>query len=117
MSLLTQSFEPFVIMDKTTAPDGYGGIITQWTEGAQIEASANLDDSTEARIAEQQGVKAMYTITTSRSINLQYNDYLKRVRDGKVFRATSDGDDKLTPRSTRLDMRQVSAVETELPNG
>lgn len=111
MSLLSEAFEQCVILDKVTASDDYGGIITTWTDGARIKAVIVLDSSMQARIAEQQGVTAMYTITTQRGINLQYHDVLKRLRDGKIFRVTSDGDDKLTPASATLDMRQVSAEE------
>ena len=42
---------------------------------------------------------------------LEYHDVLRRVRDGKVFRVTSDGDDKYTPESATLNMRQVTAEE------
>lgn len=115
MSLLSEAFEPCVIIDKTTRPDGYGSVITVWQDGAEIEAAVVFNDSTQARIAEKQGVTALYTITTNRSINLQYHDVIRRVSDGKIFRVTSDGDDKKTPASATLDMRQVSAEEWTLP--
>ena len=66
-----------------------------------------------ARIAEKQGVTALYTITTRKNINLQYHEIIKRVRDGKLFRITSDGDDNATPGSAGLNMRQVSAEEID----
>ena len=40
----------------------------------------------------------------------------KRLSDGKIFRVTSDGDDKYTPSSANLNMRQVSCEEWELTN-
>ena len=67
-------------------------------------------------VAEKQGLAAQYRITTTRALNLQYHDVLKRVRDGKIFRVTSDGDDMLAPRSATLDMRIVDAEEWSLPN-
>lgn len=117
MSLLSEQMEMCTILDKTTAPDGYGGIETTWVEGAPVSAAIVLDTSMQARIGEQQGVTALYTITTEKSINLQYHDVIRRVRDGKVFRITSDGDDKHTPASANLNMRQVSAEEWSIPNG
>lgn len=98
-------------MDKRTTADGYGGYVISWIEGAEFQAAIVLDSSMEARIAEQQGVTALYTITTNKNINLQYHDVLKRISDGKIFRVTSDGDDKHTPASAGLNMRQVSAEE------
>lgn len=117
MSLLSQAMEECVMLDRHTQKDGYGGVITTWEDGAQFQAAAVLDNSMEARMAEKQGVTALYTITTGREINLQYHDVFRRERDGKVFRVTSDGDDKLTPQSTRLNMRQVSAEEWVIPDG
>lgn len=117
MSLLQEAMTPCVMLDKTTAPDGRGGIVTRWVEGAEFDAAIVFDSSMEARRAEAQGVTALYTVTTSRAINLQYHDVFRRVEDGKIFRVTSDGDDKKTPASARLDMRNVSAEEWALPVG
>lgn len=111
MSLLSEAMEKCVILNKTITEDGYGGWITTWTDGAEFECAIVLDTSMQARAAEQAGVTALYTITTSRNLTLQYHDVLRRIRDGKIFRVTSDGDDKATPASTGLDMRQVSAEE------
>lgn len=111
MSLLDASFEDCVMIDKTTAEDGYGGTVTRWVEGASFKSAITFDSSMEARTAEQAGVTSLYTVTTRRNLILQYHDVFKRVRDGKIFRVTSDGDDKYTPSSTSLDMRQVTAEE------
>lgn len=117
MSLLSEQMEECVIIDKITRPDGYGGVETTWVEGAPITAAITLDTSMQARIGEKQGVSALYTVTTERGINLQYHDVLIRTRDGKVFRVTSDGDDKKTPNSASLNMRQVTAEEWSLVDG
>ena len=114
MSLLSEAMEDFILYDRVTRPDGYGGYVSTWTEGAQFQATAVLDTSIEARVAEAQGVTAIYTITTPRAMNLQYHDVIRRVSDGKIFRITSDGDDKKTPLSATLDMRQTSAEEWTL---
>ena len=114
MSLLTDAMEEFAIYDRVTIPDGMGGTMTSYTLGATIQAACVLSNSTEARIGQAQGLTAVYTITTRRNVILQYHDILRRVRDGKFFRVTSDGDDLSTPRSAGLDMRQVSAEEWSL---
>ena len=114
MSLLSEAMEKCIMLDKTTTSDGYGGYIIDWKEGAEFQAAIVLDSSMQARIAEQQGVTALYTITTKKNINLQYHDVFKRKEDNKIFRVTSDGDDKRTPKSANLDMRQVSAEEWNL---
>jgi len=114
MSLLSEAYEEMIMVDKTTLKDGRGGIETVWKDGASFMGAVTLDSSMQARVAEHEGVTALYTITTNRSINLQYHDVFRRKSDGKIFRVTSDGDDNLTPKSASLDMRQVSAEEWEL---
>lgn len=114
MSLLTEAMEACVLLNKATAPDGYGGYITTWVDGAAFEAAIVFDTSLEARRADAEGVKSLYTVTTTRALTLEYHDVFRRVRDGKILRVTSDGDDKFTPGSASLDMRQVTAEEWTL---
>ena len=111
MSLLDEAMESYIIMDKTTAPDGYGSVTTIYKEGAKIKAAIVFNNSIEAKKAEAQGVSSVYTLTTRKNIILQYHDVLRRVRDGKIFRVTSDGDDLFTPDSATLNMRNVSCEE------
>lgn len=117
MSLLSEAMENCIMLDKRTVADGYGGYITTWVEGASFQAAVTFDTSMEARIAEKQGVTSLYTITTNKAITLEYHDVFKRVSDGKIFRVTSDGDDRFTPASANLNMRQVSAEEWSLTDG
>lgn len=111
ISLLEDAFEDCVILDKRTQKDGYGGVITAYTDGATIQAAIVFDDSIQARTAVVQGVKDVYTVTTRRNVVLQYHDVIRRLKDGKVLRITTDGKDKETPQGAGLDMRVVKAEE------
>lgn len=111
MSLLSEAMENCIMLDKTTTDDGYGGISVEWKEGASFSAAIVFDTSIQARIAAQEGVTSRYTVTTAKAVTLQFNDYFKRLSDGKMFKVTSDGDDRFTPNSSSLDMRQVEAAE------
>lgn len=115
MSLIDDFTSECVMIDKKSVADGYGGFVPRWVKGAPFNAAITLDTSMGARVAEQEGVTALYTITTKKNINLQYHDVFKRNSDGKIFRVKSDGDDKHTPVSATLNMRQVSAEEWTLP--
>lgn len=114
MSLLSDAMETCVLMDKRTEADGYGGYRTIYVAGASFQAAIVFDTSIQARVAEKQGVTSLYTVTTPRALTLEYHDVFKRLRDNKIFRVTSDGDDKYTPASTALDIRQVTAEEWRL---
>lgn len=115
MSLLSEAMETCVMLDRITASDGYGGYTSTWVEGAPFKAAIAYNSSLEARIAERQGVKDLYTVTTEKSITLEYHDVIRRA-DGQVLRVTSDGKDNRTPRSAGLNMRNVSAEEWVIPN-
>jgi hypothetical protein len=116
VSLLDKQMETFCFIDKTRESDGESGYITVWKEGAEFTANARFDTSMQARIGEAQGVTALYTVTTRKAITLEYHDVIKRLKDGKIFRITSDGDDVKTPDGAGLNMRQVTAEEWRLPN-
>ena len=115
MSLLEEAMEAFVMMDKTTVADGYGGYISTYTEGASFKAAATFDQSMEARVAAVQGVTSVYSIVTTKAIELDYHDVVKRLSDEKVFRVTSDSKDKKTPQSAGLNMRVVTAEAYTIP--
>ena len=116
MSLLEQAMQDCVVLKQTRQPEPEGGWITTWAEdGPPFKAAITFDTSMEARVAEQQGVTSRYTVTTNKDKVLMYHDVIKRLSDGKIFRATSDGDDVFTPASAFLNMRQVTAEEWKLP--
>lgn len=117
MSLLDDAMEECVMLDKTTVEDGYGGFIPTWRDGAKFNAAIVFDSSMAARVASVQGVTDLYTVTTRKAVTLNYHDVFRRVRDGKIFRVTTDGDDKATPASAALDMRVVNAEEWEVTDG
>lgn len=116
MSLLTDSFEELKVIAIETEDDGYGGSNTTVKDAMSFQGAITFNNSVQSYIAMKMGVSSLYTLTTSRDITLMYHAVIKRVRDGKVFRVASDGDDKYTPKMANLDMKQVSLEEWEIPN-
>ena len=115
MSLIDDWKEACVLLEKKRIPDGEGGFTTSWEQGAEFVAAITFSSSMEARRAEKEGVTSLYTVTTDKNAMLQYHDVFKRLRDGKIFRVTSDGDDILTPERASFQFAQVTAEEWALP--
>lgn len=102
-------------MDKKSVPDGMGGFEYQWTEGAEFQAAVVKNNTLAARVAEKQGVTEVYTITTPKTATLGFNDVIKRLSDGAIFRVTSNAKDSETPDAASFSFAQVSAERWEIP--
>lgn len=109
MSLIDAMKDDMVMMDKITVSDGMGGVIRQWVEGATFKAAVVKDSTLAARVAEKQGVTEVYTVTVDKGIELDFHDVFKRVKDGMVFRVTSNVMDSETPVVASFQIGQVTA--------
>ena len=112
--MVEESMTACAVMQKVRTADGEGGWYTTWSEGPHFNAAITFDSSMQARTAEKMGVTSLYTLTTSKNASLEYHDVVKRLEDGKIFRITSDGDDKHTPARASFQYLQVSAEEWKL---
>ena len=115
MSLLQEAYEKFNVINTAVVDDGYGGITTEYTEGATIQGALVLNSSGTQRIAEALGDSSSYTLTVEKHINLDFHTILKRAKDGSYYRLTSGSDDKNTPESATLNMRQYTAERWQKP--
>ena len=116
VGLMGEYAERCVLLDKTRRPDGEGGWLPAWTDGMEFMAAITHDSTLDARVAESENMMATYTVTTDKSMPLDFHDVFRRERDGQVFRVTSDGTDETTPRSASFQVSQASAEEWVLPS-
>lgn len=115
MSLIDTMKTACTMLDKTTAPDGLGGFNYAWVDGATFDAAIVRDTSTQARIAEKQGVTELYTVTVDRGVTLNYHDVFRRESDGAIFRVTSYITDSHTPDVATFQFGQVTAERWVIP--
>ena len=101
----------FIIMNLAIVEDGYGGHTEAYTPGAHFMGVLMLDSSIQAQVAEAQGVKGLYTLTYDKTLRLPWHTvFCKANNTSEMFRVTSK-DEKSTPKSSSLDIRQVNAEE------
>ena len=90
-NLLYDAMEPCVKMEQTTIDDAGGGFTsTGWTDVLAFNAFVRKESAPEITIAEQQGVKEMFTVTVPSDVTLAYHDVFRRVSDGAIFRLVSN---------------------------
>lgn len=83
-------YEDFWFQDIRSIPDGLGGIKKEFLDGMPFRAACRQLSSTEAELAYRTGVKTIYRITLPEGIALSQGDYVRRKRDGRVYRITSE---------------------------
>lgn len=115
MSLMDDFKSTCVRLVPKKVPDSEGGMKTTWEDGEEFEAAIVFDSSLSAKRAEKEGVTSLYTVTVDKSLAFTFHEVFRRVRDGKVFRVTSDGDDKHTPPRATFQVAQFKAEEWRLP--
>lgn len=114
MSLLSKMTTTFAIMEKSRVPDGEGGYITEWHEGAEIELAVRHDQTIQALRAMAEGVTSVYTFLAPKNCGLDFHDVVKRKTDGQCFRITSQSGETVTPPSASFDLTAVTAERWEL---
>lgn len=115
MSLLDDFARPCVLLEKTRQPDGEGGYIVTWSEGAEFTNYQSMDTSMEARIAEKQGVTSVYSALVNKSVPVEYNDYFKDKTTGLIYHVTSNPEEKEAPKSSSFPLKYFTAERAELP--
>lgn len=113
-TLFEQQMESCHIVDKTTGPDGRGGVETVYVEGAPIDVAFSFNDSVSVVIADQEKVTDMYTLITKKSVVLLAGDIIKRDKDGSTFKIETNSTDSTPPEISALNMRQVKAKKFKL---
>lgn len=114
MSLLDDFSRLCVVMEKERVPDGAGGYIVEWTEGAEFTNYQSLDTSMEARRAEKEGVTSLYSALVRSDFPIEYNDYFKDKTTGLTYRVTSNPDEKVAPKSASFALKYFTAERKEL---
>nr|DAF16557.1 MAG TPA: head closure knob [Caudoviricetes sp.] len=109
MSLLDDFARSCVLMEKKREPDGAGGYIVEWTEGAEFTNYQAMDTSMEARRAEKEGVTSLYSALVEKAVPIEYNDVFKDKSTGETYRVTSNPEDKQAPRSSMLPLKYFTA--------
>ena len=108
--------EKCIFLNHIRTDDAYGSSVETWTEGSEFDAAIIKNSSTEAVIAEKQGVSETFTVVTKSSFLLEYHDAFKRKADNQIFRVTSNAQDSDAPDASTVKIAKVSAEKWVLPN-
>lgn len=116
MTLIEKMMESCVLYNKIRTPDGYGSYIVTYQDGVEFKATIIKNSSTEAVIAEKQGVSEIFTVVVPKGFDLEYHDAFRRLKDGAVFRVTGLTKDNEAPDDSTVKIQKVTAERWTLPN-
>lgn len=94
---LEDFFENFFTQDYEGVSDGMGGLKKDYFDRDPFQAAIHTVSTTQAELAYRSGTKTIYRITHTSALELHAGDVVRRVRDGKLYRITSDSSDNRTP--------------------
>ena len=109
MRLYESMMDDCIMQDKVTVPDEMGGFTPTWIDGAPFKAAIIKNNTIDAKSAEKQGVTEIYKVPVEKGIQLDFHDVFKRLKDGAVFRVTSNIIDSETPEVSSFQFGQVDA--------
>lgn len=115
LSLIESMMEDFVFLNKVKVDDPVGGYKDDYQDGVTFKAAVIKNSTTEAQIAEKNGISEIFTIVTDKSMVLEFHDVLRRVSDGEIFRVTSRAVDSQAPEASTVPIAKVSAERWVLP--
>ena len=114
MSLLDEMKNTCTMLDFRSVQDEYAGFKKVYVDGATFQATIVKDQSLEARIAEKEGLKEVYTVIVEKNIPLAYHDVFRREEDKQVFRVTSNMTDSQAPARSTVPIGKVTAERWEI---
>jgi hypothetical protein len=115
MNLIESMMEPFVYLNRVKVDDSVGGYKDEYQEGVKFDAAVIKNTSTQAVIAEKNGISEIFTIVVNKTLSLEYHDVIKRLSDGAIFRVTSNTVDSTAPVASTVPIAKVTAERWVLP--
>lgn len=114
-TLMEQYQENIILLDETTASDGYGGFDTVWVDGAEMTLAIIQPHDSGTTIANAIVGKQTITIVSGTNVDLKRDKYFRRAKNGKTYRFDKDNAEKLAPDDSELQWRVTTATEAALP--
>lgn len=114
-TILENYTDTYLFQNKTRVPDGAGGFIPSYKDGASFVGVHRHDSTVEAQVAEREGTASTYTLFVDKEIEFKYHDIIKRKSDNSLFRIT-EPEGKSTPCISKMNMKCIKCEKWEKAN-
>ena len=111
--MLARWYEPFMLLEASRTPDGLGGSSLTLTDDIPFRGVLTLTVSGETTAAGQPALTHQPVLLYELDVTLSPGDYVRRERDGAVFRVTGRAGDLRAPAFSGLQFAQAPVERWE----
>ena len=108
-------FEPFSLLERKLAPSGLGSMEAAFTPAMTFSGVVSFHTDSEVDAAGQLIPAETPVLLHEFDVTLAPNDYVRRERDGAVYRVTTRTDSLRSPAFSGLRFAQVGIERVVLP--
>lgn len=101
-------FKPLVSLEEQNAFDGMGGFETKYIEKMSFIGGISTDNASESKIAEKNTPTTTFTLTTMKDVEINYGNLIKDAETGNIYKITSDPNDMIIPKKSKLNIKSCS---------
>lgn len=113
--MIEKWFEPFTLLEPAFEDTGLGSMEGGFTEGTSFSGVVSYHTGSEVSAAGQLVLEETPVLLHEFDVTLSPNDYVRRDRDGAIFRVTSPADSMRAPEFSGLRFCQVRVERVVLP--
>ena len=106
---LEDFFEDLCLQDYESVSDGMGGLTKRYFDKTAFRGGCSAVSTREADVAYSSGTKTVYRLTIPLGVALTQGDVVRRARDGRLYRITSNASDRVTPDKATIQYAYVTA--------
>ena len=108
--MLTDYFEPFMLLERSAEPDGLGGETVTWKPVTDFKGAVTHTCGEENSVGGRAALRQTPMLLHETDVTLAQGDYVRRERDGAIYRVCGGSDGMRTPAFSGLQFAQA-AVE------
>ena len=113
--MIEKWFETFTLLEKSTSADGAGGVQYEYAPSLTFQGALTLTPGKEQSAAGQFVLLEKPVLLHEFDLTLAPGDYVRREKDGAVYRVTDRSDNMRAPAYSGLRFCQVNVERTVIP--
>lgn len=112
--MLSDFFEPFCRVKRTSTPNGLGGTVETWENGETFRGGVTHVPGAEISVAGHQALRTVPVLVHEVTVELKQDEYVRRLSDGAVYRVAGNSGDMRAPAVASMQFAQVPVERTEV---